>query len=265
MGNNSKKYLKVYLLLAVVIFLVSMFYINKNNNTQKYKQELIAVCVAKKAIPARTLLNKEWLELKKIPRDYVLTGVIYQEKEAYGKVTAYALLPGEQLTKNKLSARSAKLGLSFVVPKDQRAVAVNVDASASIAGLIKPGDAVDVVCTLHNKNLDKTIAILQNVKVIAIDQQIETDAKSKEAGQVKRSLIATFALDLHDAEKLIMAESKGSLKLLLRPVDDENIVESRGVAERDLLPPVRRVAARAAEPAQYIKVIKGTDIQNKKL
>ena len=255
----NRRMLIISLAFGIITFLVTTMYLGKVTKEQKFNSELISVIVARVNIPPRTVITKELLEVKPIPRQYILEGAISKYETAVGKITTTPLIPGEQLLANKLTMRGRELGLSFIIPKNKRAVSVEVDASASIAGLIKPGDMVDVLCTL-GENIDRTVTILQNVPILAIDQQMESSGEANT--KIQRSVIATFALDSQDAEKLVLAAFKGRLKLLLRPVDDNSITHSWGASTGQLLP----YSQPSGERSSYqIRVIKGTETSTKRL
>jgi pilus assembly protein CpaB len=257
---NNRSILIFSLVFGILTFLITTFYLSNVAKEQKVKNELIAVVVAKVNIPVKTVLIKENLEIVKLPRQYVLAGAHANLEEIIGKVAAVPFMIGEQIIDRKISLRNRQMGLAVIIPKNKRAVSVEVDASASIAGLIKPGDMVDIVCTLQE--LNRTVTILQNIQVLAIDQALEND--NKNTGKINRSVIATMALDIKDSERLILASSKGVLKLLLRPVDDDTTVFSSGATVPQLLPYVPNSCY--ARPAGYkITVYKGTKVENKSM
>lgn len=255
----NKKMLVISLIFGIITFLVTVFYLGNVSKQQKYQSTLIKVVVAKINISPRTIVSREMIEIKDIPRQYVLPGAISEIKNVIGKISTTPFISGEQVIKNKLTVRGRQLGLSFIIPKNKRAVSVEVDASGSIAGLIKPGDMVDILCTLGGK-IDRTITILQNVQILAIDQQMESTDKSK--GKIQRSVIATFALDSKEAEKLVLAAYKGRLKLLLRPVDDNTTFKSWGASTGHLLP--YRPSGKKTSTGYSIRIIKGTQTSSKK-
>lgn len=117
----------------------------------------------------------------------------------------------------------------------QRAVSIQTSAQTSVAGFVSPGDFVDVVLTYNQRvnvddddprvqqmlsqNLNQRAAetILENVKILAIDQQ----ATRPEEDQVRVGKTVTLALDVEDAERIILAQQIGELTLVLRGVGDE--------------------------------------------
>lgn len=123
-----------------------------------------------------------------------------------------------------------------VLPEGMRAVSIAVSAESMVAGFLKPGDHVDVVLTYRTafntddsnpkiqemlaRNLDRMAAetILQNVKVMAVDQM--AGKESKEDAKVGRTV--TLAVGREDAEKLALASEMGKLRLILRGLGDDD-------------------------------------------
>lgn len=144
---------------------------------------------------------------------------------------------GEPVTRDDVVEGNNIVALSLA--PGMRAVSVEVDAETSAGGFIWPGDFVDVVLThrvrfeiddddpsvdlLIDQTIDNLAAetVLQNVQVLAIDQDA-TSPPGKE-GQVSNTV--TLALSMRDAENLAVAEEMGDLRLALRGLGDNAVVQ----------------------------------------
>ena len=87
-----------------------------------------------------------------------------------------------------LAAKNAGNGLAALIPPNMRAIAVRVDDVVGVAGFIHPDDRVDVMVTLHpNRPGAETTAkvFLQNVKVLAVGQEVESANKNRAAGHAR--------------------------------------------------------------------------------
>jgi pilus assembly protein CpaB len=128
---------------------------------------------------------------------------------------------GEPIREVKL-ARPGSGFLSAILPAGRRAAAVRISASNTAGGFVLPGDRVDVIQTVAQQsagdgpaeNVSRTI--LQNVKVLAIDQTIGQE--SGEAVVVGKT--ATLELDPAQVELITAAEASGTLSLSLRSMAD---------------------------------------------
>ena len=157
---------------------------------------------------------------------------------AFGDVTAVidrvvvrTVVAGDLITEQKLLPKNARAGggmMTYAVPDGHRAVTVGVNEVAGVAGFLSPGNQVDLVLTTQipgtksGENISKII--LQSVPILATGQ-ITTEQKDG-----KPVVVPTVTLDLtpENAEKLVLASSKGSLQLLLRNYIDTAQVVSRG-------------------------------------
>jgi pilus assembly protein CpaB len=141
------------------------------------------------------------------------------------------LAAGEPLNVSELVRPSERQFLAAALKPGTRAVSIAVDAPQSAAGLILPGDQVDVILTqsFADTGTDpalRTVAetVLHDVRVIAIDQNLTT---TRSAG-ASRTLIpaesrvpktVTFEVTEKQAERLIVAAQLGRLQLSVRPLE----------------------------------------------
>jgi pilus assembly protein CpaB len=261
-GENLMSKKLIILLLGLGICILTFWlvnaYTNKSAARQKALSQPIRIVVAKTPIEARTAISAEMLEYQEIPRNYAAPGAATNPRDVLDRISLSPIVAGEQIIPAKLIKHAGNIGLPLVIPENKRAVSVQVDSAASVANMVKPGDMVDIVCVVHD--WDRTIAILQNVQVLAIDQQIIESSSAPNQSKLNSTVIATFALSLNDAEKLIQASNKGALKLLLRPLNDNSSVISWGATTSKLLPHTG-----AAAPAYSVRIINGAQVSSKSL
>ena len=114
-----------------------------------------------------------------------------------------------------------------------RAATVRINDVSGVAGFVQPSDTVDVLITRQNagaaKDLQLTDVLLQNARVIAIDQQ----AKNAD-GTPKVARTATLEVTPIDAQKLALAQEVGSLSLVLRKPGEANNPVVETVSMNDL-------------------------------
>jgi pilus assembly protein CpaB len=115
--------------------------------------------------------------------------------------------------------------LAAVLQPGMRATTVGVDAVSGTAGLIWPGDHVDVILTQVSE--DQTLpaarrasaeTVLGDVRVIAIDQQLMQGATGSSTEQ---GTTHTVTLEVTDAqaERVALAARLGHLSLIVRAAD----------------------------------------------
>jgi pilus assembly protein CpaB len=115
--------------------------------------------------------------------------------------------------------------LAAVLRPGMRATTVGVDAVSGTAGLIWPGDHVDVVLTQVND--DQTVpaahrasaeTVLGDVRVIAIDQQLMQGASGNTTDQGSTHTVTLEATEAQ-AERVALAARLGHLSLIVRAAD----------------------------------------------
>lgn len=140
--------------------------------------------------------------------------------------------------------------LAATLKPGMRAVAIKVNPENMVGGFSGPGDYVDVLLTYKVKvkiesgkadwmakeavstNIDKwaTETILQNIRVLAVDQEASREDESK--GKVAKTV--TLEVDMRNAEKLSLAQEMGELTLALRGIGDDKIAEEKWPATTDV-------------------------------
>jgi pilus assembly protein CpaB len=147
-----------------------------------------------------------------------------------------ALMPiavNELILPNKISGAGQGASIAALLPDGMRAASVRINDVSGVAGFIQPNDSVDVLITRTIQGSDTasqvTDVLLQNVRVIAIDQQ------SKNAdGTPKVAKTATLEVAPLDAQKLALAQQVGDLGLVLRKPGEENNPVVETIAMNDL-------------------------------
>ncbi len=126
----------------------------------------------------------------------------------------------EPILASKITGEGQGASIAALLPDGKRAAAVRINDVSGVAGFIRPNDSVDVLITRAGtgQGTHMTDVLLQNVRVIAIDQ----DAQGAD-GKPVLARTATLELDPIDAQKLALAQQVGQLSLVLRkPGEEQN-------------------------------------------
>jgi pilus assembly protein CpaB len=216
----------------------------------------VTVVVAAQDIPARTMIEPGMVYETQKPVGALPANCAVSVREVMGRVTTAALATDEPVRRSVVSPLTASLGLAYVVPEGMRAVAVALDPIIGVAGFLKAGDRVDVLATFAVDKLSVTKTVLQNVELLAIGPEVVPEetkgSASEKAGRPKEQPNATLAVTPQQAEKLILAEAEGKLRLVLRRAGDESWVSLQGVridALTGIRPGSTTKAAAAPAPA----------------
>jgi len=243
------------IILAGVAALLTYNYLQKE--TQKVKAgQPQNIVVATADIPIGSKINEQQIKIANFPKDSIPAGSIYDIKLVPGRVAIKPIAAGDAITEPKLMPKAGTPGagvMTYLVPEGHRAVTVAVNEVAGVAGFLNPADRVDVVVTTQPPGSTDAISkiVLQNVPILATGQITE----QKEGKPV---VVPTVTLDLtpDDAEKLVLASSRGTLQLLLRNIGDTATVDAKGATIRKVLGSVERSAPRVASPVKLRRVVR---------
>ena len=273
----------------VIAFVGSYFiytWIQKQQAPQQVVQvqaEAVPVVVAVSDLPWGTQLKPEMLTTKPFLKQSLPAGYFSGPNEINDRVVVAPLKANDPVTEHKLAPVSIKTGgVSAVLEKGKRAIAVKGDKVIGIAGFINPGNKVDVLVTVEDpqkkEEKEKTKTILENIMVLATGTQIQKNEK----GEPSPVDVYTLAVTPEEAETLSLGANQGKLQLALRSVTDTETVLTSGVNIPKMLasyspgnppPPPKQEEAKEApkvvqkwapRPAVSVEVIKGNEISQKK-
>lgn len=140
-------------------------------------------------------------------------------------VVRQEMVAGEPVTDKKIVAINAPTNpMAGLLTPGMRATSVVITPDSSVAGFVLPNDRVDIVLTRElqiqangqTRARMETSTILENVRVLAIDQAV---AQAKDQKTLAGST-ATVELTATDAEKLRLADKLGDISLMLRGYAD---------------------------------------------
>lgn len=200
------------------------------------KSDGVMIAVAARALPAGTELKSSDVKWKSVPEESVFEGSIEHDKSKKfdemikGRLRRDVAL-GEPILQSALTVSGRGNVLAASMDKGMRAVAIRVSAESMVGGFINPGDRVDVILSyklnLSGREADQagsmvnshaTETVLENVKILAIDQ-----VARKEDDKAKVGRTVTLEVSQHGAEKVAVAAEMGDLSLSLRPLGDNSV------------------------------------------
>jgi pilus assembly protein CpaB len=200
-----------------------------------------SVLVARVAIGRGQILKAADFGWQPWPQEGVTQAYIVKGREPAaafaGRVALQAFVVGEPIIKSQIIAPGDRGFLAAVLHPGMRAVSVPVNASSGIAGFILPGDRVDVLIThslpvagAGGQQLERKAAetILHNVRVIAIDQRLES-----KRGEAMPAHTVTLEVTPKQSQILALASDLGQLSLSLRSLvvqNDQTSSDGKSVA-----------------------------------
>ncbi len=154
------------------------------------------------------------------------------ESAFLGAVTRRDYAAGEALAENGLVKSGDRAFLAAVLSPGSRAVSIAVDAPQSVAGLVLPGDRVDLILTQNfgneaanpgRKSVGETV--LRNIRVLAVDQWLMTIAKpttkDQRLGTANSQIPGAITLEVTEpqAERVLVAVQLGKVQLAVRSLE----------------------------------------------
>jgi pilus assembly protein CpaB len=188
--------------------------------TQGYDTE--DVYVAKHDINVQEEITEADVVLEAWPVDKIHVDAIRELDKIVGQRTRTKIFRGDQIHEAKLGDQRPP---SIEIPPGMRAIQVKVDAVSGGAGLLRPGDRVDLqIFAKANPQIGvsetQTRTFLKDIKVFGVDQQI-TQPDNKDGSPVPR----TVSLVVTPEQGLLvhLASQVGSINLIMRNPDDKSV------------------------------------------
>jgi pilus assembly protein CpaB len=198
------------------------------------KMEYTKIVIAALEIPQWQPIDAAKLKQVDWPTDAVTSDMFRDISEVVTKVAIETIYPGEPVNRHRVT--DPKLGnvFSMQIPKSMRAFTVRINDVTGVGGFLAADSHVDVISSKKKtgpiENLAAAVSpnataqaeqtytetIIQNVRVLAVDQ----DA-SKDKGKPTVGRSVTLEMSPAQAEIMFKAVEEGSIQLALRnPTDD---------------------------------------------
>jgi len=176
------------------------------------------VFLAAHDIPARALLNESVLVEATRPASEVDQDAIADRRAVNGKYSLITIPAGSVVTGSKIGEAGAN-ALPARLPNGMRAVSISIDRVKGVAGLIQPGDRVDVVAVPPRvgSEVPRASAILRGALVLAMGNTVETTSATPSPDTQNNLTTVTLALTPDQVNLLAAADLNTTLRLALRP------------------------------------------------
>jgi pilus assembly protein CpaB len=194
--------------------------------------QFATIVVASEPLRFGTPLTTQNLKTIPWPESDLPDGAFAKVEDLTGAEPRTALFPveaSEPILAAKITGPGERPGLARLIADGHRAVTVRVDDVAGVAGFVLPGDRVDVVLTVETRQVMSTDVVLQNVKVLSVDQI--ADERAAEPVVVKA---VTLEVDPAGAQKISLAQTIGTISLSLRGSGDDRPANVATVTPSDI-------------------------------
>jgi len=192
--------------------------------------------------------------------------------EIIGKVATRPIAAGAAIPRDAIGA-SDKLALR--VPVGMRAISLDTTSEIAVAGLIRPGDRVDIQAVYPGSDAisgtrgagnSQALTLLQMVEVLAVGQVVigsgsGNDGNGNAVEAQARNV--TLALTPADVSTLSLAKTKGAIYLSLRNPADRDLIDKPAAKAPQMAraKPALRQRRRPKAEAQEIELVVGDQRQ----
>jgi pilus assembly protein CpaB len=221
---------------AAVSLLVSIL----RYDTRDDSAAIIEVVVAKRAMPAMSVVSGSYIGKDHIKRKALPEGFLTDPSQVVGKVLSVPVVEGQVLTRYCFVTEGTGAQLAAALPYGMRAVSVPVSSHSVMGGLLYPGCVVDVLVTFNLSYADRekgqaiSTTLLHKIQVLAVqDTSIVSKPEPDKEGTFDERrarvtsgvLTVTLMVDAKQAEALQLAKDKGQISLAMRNPLDRKVTD----------------------------------------
>jgi len=247
--DNRIMVLLISIGLAILATLVVNLYV-KAKIFQVSGGQMVQTVFATDDISKGDLITKDGIALRPTPQSYLHYQSVQGQHEniVLGQQALVDIKKDQAILWTDIYLED-RVSLSQKLQPGDRAMTLKVDSVNSIAGLVRPGDRIDVMGIFHERSEKgdvetTTKVILQNVIVLAVGGKMTEDKLYLEKGDSKKSFFGSSS-DSGDASKIrtltlkVTSEEAGILAFAQEKAEIRLILRSRSDIFVETIPNVR--------------------------
>jgi pilus assembly protein CpaB len=268
---------------------------------QRPKETLDVMIAARDLVVGNPISEEDVVVRAMVPGMVAEEGVFSTMEDVVGRTPRERILANEPIRDERIARPDQGIGLNAIVTPGKRAMTVATNTEDAVAGLLQPGNYVDIIVTIRPEDPEAagakwvTDTILQTLKVLAVggslggQQAVETkrvtntadgkkkvetvkrDPKDTTARKLKPSI--TLEVTPDEAEKLALAVAQGDIYVVLRSDIDTLQYADHGIKTSatliglptvpvDTRPKATGAAAAAKPDGPHAVVIQGSERTN---
>lgn len=238
-----RQFRRILLVVAVLFSLILSFavyvYLERQSVDKPVVEAEVKILVAAEDIPALTEITNDMVIETTAKDARLFSDAVSKREDIVGKFARNAIFKGEAFRSGRLLADLTQ-DISLKLPETFRAMSITVSQASGVSDLVKVGDWVDIIVWLPEIKQDERIirpniakTVLQRVEVLAVNRKLARVDQFTD--EIVPSYTLTLAVQVFDAEKIVLAQTVGSLYVTLRPYDSTVLFPTPGVIWEDLL------------------------------
>ena len=252
--QNILKLAGLILVAAIGAVVLRALYVAASRPAPPKPAPTVQIRAAAADLPDGLLLRDSDLVWKSVPRADVPAGALVEGQpdaaDLKGDLLRHAVHAGTPLGPADVISPSSPGFLAAALKPGMRAISVAIDDVSGNAGLIEPGDYVDVLLTQQiatpsgaPSNPDRTVeteTVVERVRVLAVGSAFKRpkDDDTQKSAANTRARTVTFEVTPRSAEVVTVAAHLGSLSLALRSfaTRDRHVPQTEDVIEPQSAP-----------------------------
>jgi pilus assembly protein CpaB len=185
------------------------------------QSEMVRVIVASQNISFGQAIESQMLSAIDWPRESVPAGSftnyssLLPQPGSPPRRAKRGIEKGDLVSASRVSEFGEKVTIVQTLGPNSRAMAVKVSAETAVGGFVTPGDFVDILLTQGQGEELRAVTILQNIRVIGVDQQSNEENDTPEIART-----VTVEVSPEEGQRLALAQRAGTLSLTLRTLED---------------------------------------------
>lgn len=233
-ANRNVVFIVVALVLGLVAALVAVRYVqNAVLARTAAPVDTVAVAVPKADMEPGSIVTVADLAVREVPADLPPADAVTPDNvvDYSGRMLRAPVREGAPLGASALVPLYDQF--SKVIGKGNVGYTLQVDETNSISGMIAPGDHVDILLTVEQEQTGaRVLPLLEDVNVLATGNRVgETPASEDQQGYSN----ITLELTPVQAQRLTVAAKAGSMRVMLRQVEDRGAFGLQGMTQKELL------------------------------
>jgi pilus assembly protein CpaB len=184
--------------------------------------------------PGDQAVAEKLIGVGEIPQEFRPATAITDTAVLAGKVALTDLAPGQVVVDGMfVDPETAFVTFAERLPPDQVAITVSIDAVRGVAGLLVPGDKVNLLVVNSSEGQGEARYLYQNVDILAIGQTAAGEVATGDAAAGTGSDLITFAVPPDAAQRIALVGTqlyltlspKNFVPVELPPVTPDNLFQ----------------------------------------
>lgn len=227
-GMKSNNRTTIILLFCAILAGGAGWYISRNYIKQEvssYKasfdaeRETVPVVVANIDLNVGDVITTENASIRDVPNTFVPSSAVAPEQFASvleGRQLVHQVRAGDPILAVNVSQVLVS-GLTSLLKEGERAITIPVSSLDTFSGFLGPGDYVDLMITMRDGAVNRTVPLAQNLRILAAGSDLDDGVPGKNSGRISEVTLGVKPLI---ATRLIHAQTVGDISLLLRKPED---------------------------------------------